>query len=59
MTNYRLTINKENENLFNFCFTCGAKLKKEDEILTCSKSWVHIRVFLEDMEEDDYKETLE
>ena len=65
MTNYRITICKEHDApQFKYCFDCGAPLKREEvegaESLTCSKNWVHVRIFLEphigDLEEGNCPE---
>jgi hypothetical protein len=60
MTNYRITICKYHDQpQFNFCFDCGAPLKfepksneNEFDTLTCSRHWVHCRIFLEEHDGD-------
>lgn len=58
MTNYRLCICEyHDKSWFNYCFTCGFPLKKDGDTLTCSKSWIHVSIFLNkhggDLEKDD------
>ena len=48
MTNYRLHICECDVPQFKYCFTCGAVLKTEGDTLTCHKSWVHCRLFIEE-----------
>jgi hypothetical protein len=51
MTDYRITICKYHDlGQFKYCFTCGSPLIMVEGTLTCSKSWVHIRIFLEECE---------
>jgi len=57
MTNYRLSICEYHDRpQFNYCFDCGAPLVEQDlpegKTLTCSKLWVHMRVFLRPHEGD-------
>jgi len=62
MTNYRLWLcDFHDRPQFKYCFDCGAPLIEEEvqgkKTLTCSKSWVHLRIFLRphkgNLEEDD------
>jgi hypothetical protein len=61
MTNYRLYMCEDHDKpQLHYCFDCGAPLVEEEvegeKTLTCSRMWVHMRVFLRphkgDLEED-------
>lgn len=53
MTNYRLVMNEDDLEQFKFCFTCGSPIiKAKNNTFTCSKSWIHIRISIDnDIEE--------
>jgi hypothetical protein len=58
MTNYRISVCEYHDKpQFNFCFDCGSPLKFEPkgdhtdfDSLTCSRNWVHCRIFLQEHE---------
>jgi len=57
MTNYRFSICEYHDKpQFKFCFDCGSPLKEvempEGKTLTCSRNWVHVRIFLRPHEGD-------
>ena len=54
MTNYRIEMHKNQLPEFNYCMTCGSILKEDDVgNIVCSKSWVHLRILLNDDEDTD------
>ena len=64
MTNYRLEICEHHDRpQFNYCFDCGAPLEElivgGQTTLTCSKNWVHLRIFLKQHKGDLEKDSCE
>ena len=56
MTNYRIEMCEHISSMFNYCFTCGSKLKiirlNNERIKICSSNSIHLKIFFKEKDKN-------